>query len=438
MFTRPCSALVLLLACLSAATAQRPPNIVLLYSDDMGYGHLSGYGGALAPTPHLDSIGTNGVRFTQGYVSACVCSPSRVGLLTGRYQQRSGHDNLTTPRTETQLDLDETLMGEYFQQAGYVTGAFGKWHLGKEEGYRPTDRGFDWYMGPTSNKNEVEQYWMGVEGIQKPGFDSPTFRHQAEAFIEANRARPFLLYVPFTAIHTPHEATQSYVDQFDYEEKGKTEYAAMTAELDDAVGGILGKIRALDLEENTLIFHISDNGGEGRLGENAPLRGSKWSLLEGGIRVPFAVQWKGKIQSGVVSDEMVIQLDVLPTLLAAAGIDSNPDIPVDGVNLLPLLIGTAPKLQRDTLYWRYFPQFAVRKGDWKLVMHETGFPPELFNLTQDIGETTDRSKDEPKIFEELMALHKAWDATMSPPRWIDRRAGGLAARQRILDARKKK
>ncbi len=438
-----CGTVVLALAGLApgrglAATTNRPPNIVIFLSDDMGYGHQNRYGGKLAPTPNLDSIGANGVRFTQGYVSACVCSPSRVGLMTGRYQARSGHDNLTTPRPETQLDARERLMGQYFQKAGYVTGAFGKWHLGKEAGYRPTERGFDWYLGPMTNKNEVANYFLATSEIAKPDMDSPTFAHQAEAFIEANRHRPFLLYLPFTAIHAPHEASEGYLKSYDYyTERGKLLYAAMTAELDDAVGVVLQKLRSSGLEESTLVFQLSDNGGEGVLGENHPLRGAKWSLLEGGIRVPFAVQWKGRIPAGRVLDQMVIQLDVLPTLLAAAGLAPAKDIPLDGLNLLPLLTGQTDRLPRDTLYWRYPPQFAVRQGDWKLVKHEANQPPELFNLAQDIGETTDRSRQEPAKAAELLALYQQWDASMVPARWLDPRAGGLETRKQVLQARKK-
>lgn len=397
------------------------PNVVVFYVDDMGYGQPGCYGGKLAPTPHMDAIAASGARFTNGYISACVCTPSRVGLVTGRYQARTGHD-ANTGRPGTELDAGETTIAQYMKRAGYATAITGKWHLGATPGYLPAARGFDVSMGTVSNLGEGG-FYRGTELLDTlPGapVTTPIYTREALAFIEKNRAHPFFLYLPFNDVHAPHVAPEEWLRKFDHLPQRDRAYAAQIAAVDAGIGAVMSRLRALQLEENTLVFCISDNGGPGAQADRGGLRGAKWNLFEGGIRVPFLVQWKGRIAPGQVRHEPVIQLDVLPTALAAAGADVRPAKPLDGVNLLPLLEGKAPPT-REALYWRFGSQYAVRQGDWKLVRPGGVERPMLFHLGRDREEKRDLAAAEPARARELQALWDKWNAEMRPPRWVDRR-----------------
>ena len=420
-----------LLACLlslSPLFAADKPNVLILYLDDMGWAQPGCYGGKLAPTPNIDSIAKNGVRFTDGYVAACICSPSRVGLLTGRYQARTGHDANSNegknPETKN-LVLTETTIAQRLKPLGYVTGIYGKWHVGATSPeYLPANRGFDESFGTTGNLGDKMGFYKGKEFVPDPPgapVTSPIYAREANAFMERHRAEPWFLYVPFNAVHSPVVSSPEVKARFAQLPKREQEYAALISEADDAVGAILAKLRELKLEENTLIFLVSDNGGASPLAEMNGLRGRKWLLWEGGIRVSWLAQWKGHIPAGRVLETPVIQLDILPTALAAAGGTPQSEWKLDGTNLLPLLEGKTDKLDRDTLYWRFGIQYAVRQGDWKLVKAGLTQPVQLFNLKEDRNEKNDLASTNPDKVKGLQTLWDAWNANNLPPRWEDLR-----------------
>jgi arylsulfatase A-like enzyme len=270
---------------------------------------------------------------------------------------------------------------------------------------------------------------------------SPVFAREAIQFLDAHRDKPFFLYVPFNAVHAPHDASPQWMDKYAHlTDRRSRAYAAMIAEVDEAVGAVMTRLRQLKLEENTLIFCIGDNGGAAMQAEMGGLRGRKWTLYEGGIRVPFLVQWKGRIPAGRVSSEPVIQLDVLATSLAAAGGKPLGNRTLDGVDLLPLLEGRVNSTGRDTLYWRYGPQYAIRKGEWKLVRVAPEGKPRLYRLSTDPGEQRDLAAAEPARVQELQSLWDRWNATMPPPRWEDRRwnDGEARATGQKSDTKKKR
>jgi len=434
--TSVCGCVSLVLCTLLGADAARPPNVLVFYIDDMGYGDPACYGGRLAPTPHIDSLATNGVRCTDGYVAACVCAPSRVGLMTGRYQARSGHDGNTGP-LGTELVLSETTIAQRLKTVGYTTGIVGKWHLGATRPeFLPASRGFDFSVGSIGNLGGEGEggktgFYRGTEllpNLEGAPITSPVYAREACGFIQRSHDRPWFLYVAFNAVHNPNVASQSVLDRFPRLRRRERDYAACIAEADDAVGAVLQQLRTLGLEEQTLIFFISDNGDSSPFANREGLRGHKWLLWEGGIREPWLVQWKGHIPAGQVVSVPVIQLDVLPTALAAAGVDVKAEWQLDGVNILPLLQRQTDKLPRDTLYWRFGAQFAVRQGDWKLVKAAKDMEPMLVNLATDRGEQHDLSAEHPQKKAELQKLWDAWNATMQPPRWQDKRWDGEEAR----------
>ena len=416
-----------------AIHAADKPNVIVFYLDDMGWGQPGCYGGKLAPTPNIDRLAADGVRFTNGYVTGCICSPSRVGLVTGRYQNRTGHDS-NSNRPGRELDLKETTIAQRMKQAGYATGIVGKWHIGEGPEFLPIARGFDFAFGSIGNLGEGKgpHFYRGREVLDSvPGapVTSPIYAKEAIGFIEAHRSEPFFLYLAFNAVHSPHVASEKWLQKFADRPNREQKYAANLSEVDEALGHVMDKLRTLKLEENTLVFCISDNGGAAAEAEMGGLRGRKWLLWEGGIRVAWLAQWKGRIPSGRVLDTPVIQIDVLPTALSAAGVEVKPEWQLDGVNLLPLLEGKTDKLPRDALYWRYGVQYAVRQGDWKLVKASKEMEPMLVNLATDRGETTDLTKKHPEQAAKLQALWDQWNARMPPPRWEDSRWDGDEARQ---------
>jgi len=421
------SCLLLLLAAIACRAEDPKPNVLIFYVDDMGYGQPGCYGGKLAPTPNMDSLAAAGVRFTDGYVAACICSPSRVGMMTGRYQARSGHDG-NSEKPGHELVLTETTFAQHMKSAGYSTGIVGKWHLGvTTPEFLPSSRGFDFALGSAANLADgkvAPLFFSGGELVEDmPGspITSPIYAREANRFIETNRSKPWFLYLAFNAVHSPHVASDWVLKKFENLPKKDQAYAALISEADDAVGTVMAKLRELKLEENTLVFLISDNGGAAMQADMGGLRGRKWLVWEGGIRVPWIVAWKDHIPAGRVLKEPVIQLDVLPTALAAAGCAVKPEWGLDGVNLLPLLEGKTDKLAQRELYWRFGVQYAIRQGDWKLVKAGLNEPVMLVNLASDPGEQTDLSARNPEKAKSLQALWDKWNATMQPPRWEDRR-----------------
>jgi arylsulfatase A-like enzyme len=432
---------VLLLTQLHAAVPAKP-NIILFYLDDMGWAQPGAYGGKLAPTPNMDALAANGVRFTNGYSSGCVCSPGRVGLMTGRYQARTGHDANPT-KEGRELLLSEATMARHLKPSGYTSGIVGKWHLGDTAPeFMPLARGFDFAMGTVGNLGEGKgpSFYRGNELIRElegAPVTSPVYAREACGFIDANQEKPFFLYLSFNAVHSPIVASPAWLEKFKHLDKREQAYAALVSEADEAIGTVMTHLRQLKLEENTLIFCISDNGGASPISEQMGLRGHKWFVWEGGIRVTWMAQWKGRIPGGRVINDPVIQLDVLPTALAAAGAEA-PKIELDGTNLLPLFEGKTDRLAPRELYFRFGVQHAVRQGDWKLVKASKEMQPMLVNLATDPGEQKDLSADNPAKKAELTALFDQWNASMQPPRWEDPRWNGSEQRKQEKKGRNKK
>lgn len=416
-----------------------PPNLVIFYADDLGWGELGCQGNPQIPTPHIDSIAKNGVRFTQGYVAATYCSPSRAGLMSGRYPTRFGHE-FNSVANATGLHLNETTLADRLKKLGYATACVGKWHLGDGLAYRPTARGFDEFYGTLANtsffhpRNFVDSRISDeVRPVTDPSFyTTDAYADRAVDWIERSKAKPWFLYLPFNAQHAPLQAPQKYLERFpNIQEGNRKTFAAMMSAMDDAVGRVMEKIRTLRQEERTLVFFISDNGGPtpSTTSSNAPLRGFKMTTFEGGPRVPFLVQWKGRIPAGKTYDFPVMNLDVMPTILAAAGSRVDPAWKLDGVDLLPHLSGANRNRPHQTLYWRYGPQWAVRHGDLKLVVSRGGSgAPELYDLAVDVGESKDLASDRPEDVKALEALWRKWSAEQAEPSAPDSPAARKAAK----------
>ena len=438
----------LLLPATASAESKRP-NVLVIVADDLGYGELGIQGNPQIPTPNIDSIGKNGVRFTSGYVSGPYCSPTRAGLFTGRYQQRFGHEfNPGPAQTAGQavgLPVEEKTIGDRFKEAGYTTGWFGKSHLGYEPQFHPLKRGFDefyGFLGGAHDYFEVDAHnpiLRGTEPVKSIEYTTESFGQEAVSFIDRNKEKPWFVYLPFNAVHGPLQATEKYLARFaNIEDQKRRTFAAQLSAMDDAIGTVLEKVRALGQEENTLIFFFADNGGPTAqtTSKNDPLRGFKSTTWEGGVRVAWLVQWKGRIPAGQVDDRPVIQLDILPTALAAVGVEAKPEWKLDGVNLLPYITGEKKDAPHEALYWRFGPQIAIRKGPWKLVKApspEKGVRnreapastegAELYNLDKDIGESNNLAASEPEKVKELAAAWDKWNAELVPPKWTQGNAG---------------
>jgi arylsulfatase A-like enzyme len=419
--------------------ADRKPNVLVIVSDDQGYADIGVQGCKDVPTPNLDALARSGVRFTNGYVSGPYCSPTRAGLLTGRYQTRFGHEfNPGAKGPDVGLPLTETTLADRLKAAGYATGLVGKWHLGDAPKFHPQKRGFDEFFGFTGGAHSYfpakgPDVLRGTAPAEEKEYLTDAFAREAVAYIDRHKAHPFLLYLAFNAVHTPMHATDERVKKFAHikDERRRT-YAAMLTALDEAIGKVIEKVRAEKLEEDTLIYFFSDNGGPTMVGTtingsvNAPLRGSKRTTLEGGIRVPFFVSWKGRLPAGTTDDRPVIQLDLHATALDAAGVRPQADWKLDGVDLVPYLTGDKKSATpHDALYWRMGSQMAVRKGDWKLVRYDPvadggkgrATDARLYNLAADVGETNDLAAREPDRVKELQRLWDAWNEGNVAPLW---------------------
>ncbi|MFM9032065.1 MAG: sulfatase [Opitutaceae bacterium] len=426
------AAAVGLLAPVASVAAQ--PNVVIFYADDLGWGELGCQGNSQIPTPHTDAIARNGVRFTNGYVAATYCSPSRAGLMTGRYPTRFGHE-FNSVANRTGLRLDQVTLAERLRALGYATACVGKWHLGGGLEYRPTRRGFDEFYGTLANTpffhptNFVDSRLSDdVRPVTDPAFyTTDAYAERPVDWIERNKNRPWFLYLPFNAQHAPLQAPKKYLDRFaGITDEKRRIFAAMMAAMDDAVGRVMAKVRALGQEENTIYFYIADNGGptQSTTSSNGPLRGFKMTTFEGGPRVPFLAQWKGRWPAGKVYDLPVMNLDVLPTVVTAAGGKPESSWRLDGVDLTPFVTGADAARPHETLYWRYGPQWAVRHGDLKLVVSKGGSgKPELYDLSKDIGEAKDLAAAQPAKVRELQALWDKWSAEQAEPSAPDAPAG---------------
>jgi arylsulfatase A-like enzyme len=434
---RAALAMAAVLGCVTAAHAK--PNILVIVGDDMGYADIGVHGCKDIPTPHIDSLAKNGVRCTSGYVSCPYCSPTRAGLLTGRYQNRFGHEFNPgpTPSEEFGLPLSETTLAQHLKDAGYSAGMVGKWHLGQELKFQPPSRGFQEFYGFLGGARSFFPYEGGAPSINQALFrgyeqlpenepyTTDAFAREATAFIDRHAKDPWFLYLTFNAVHTPMHATDKYVARFkDVPDQGRRTYCGMMSAMDDAIGAVLKKLDENRLTENTLIFFVSDNGGPpSNSSNNGQLRGHKTSTWEGGIRVPYLVQWKGTLPAGKTYDQPVIQLDIAPTALVAARGEEKTDLKFDGVNLLPYLQNKVTAPPHEALLWRFGEQMAVRHGNYKLVKATGNDKPELYDLAADIGESKDLSNNKPEVMKDLQSRYDAWNKTLAEPRWVAPRAG---------------
>lgn len=407
--------------------AGSPPKILIFYADDLGWGELGCQGFTKdIPTPNIDALAANGVRFTNGYVAATYCSPSRAGLLTGRYPTRFGHE-FNSVANAVGLRGDQTTMATRLKALGYATAVVGKWHLGGQPENRPTRRGFDEFYGTLNNTpffhptNFVDSRVSNeVRAVRDPDFyTTDAYAERAVDWIGKNKDKPWFLYLPFNAQHAPLQAPKKYLERFPtITDKKRRMFAAMMAGMDDAVGRVMEKVRGLGQEENTMVFFIADNGGPtaSTTSRNGPLRGFKMTTFEGGPRVPFIAQWKGKIPAGKTYDLPVMNLDVLPTAIAAAGGKPEASWQLDGVDLMPFITGAETGRPHQTLYWRFGPQWAIRHGDLKLVVSKGGNgQPELYDLAADIGESKDLASSQPEKVKELQTMWDKWSAEQAPP-----------------------
>ncbi len=459
---------------LSIADAARP-NIVLLLADDLGYGELGCQGNAEIPTPNIDSLARSGVRFTSGYVTGPFCSSSRAGLLTGRYQTRFGYEKnpIGAQNADPNIGLPATerTLARHVHDAGYATGLVGKWHLGGTAAYHPLRRGFDEfygflheghyflpppYRGATTMlrrrtlPNGQRDRWIDPDGrlilsthmnSNEPAYDAdnPILRggqpveesayltdaltREAVDFIERHRERPFFLCVAYNAVHSPLQGLNTDMERFAHiEDVHRRIFAAMLHRLDLSVGTILASLHDWGLDDNTLVVFLSDNGGPTRelTSSNAPLRGEKGDLYEGGIRVPFLMRWPGRIPAGLVYESPVISLDLFPTAAALAGHPLPAAADSDGVDLLPFLRGENTAPPHDSLYWRSGEKAALRRGDWKIVRNPSGRREadwELYHLAADASEQHNRRSAEPARFAELLAAWEKLNAEMRAPLW---------------------
>lgn len=428
--------IVPLALCLSSQAASKP-NVVVIYSDDAGYADF-GFQPVCAPemkklTPHIDSIARDGVRLSNAYMSGSVCSPSRAGLMTGRYQGRFGYDNNLPPGTKSGLDLDETFGVKRLQKLGYKTGLIGKWHLGYPAEYHPNERGYDWFYGllqgsrpyyPMDNPSPHRVILDNRTPTPESGYVTDRFGDGACKFIEENKDNPFYLFVSFTAPHAPNQPDKEDLERIKHiEKKGRRNYAGLIVSLDDNVGKILKCLKDNGLEDDTLVIFTNDNGGQTATGaDNGKLKGKKGTLWEGGVRVPWAMRWPGKIKPGSVIDDAVISLDILPTVVEMSGNKVDESWKLDGRSLLPVMTGKVESMPERALHWRQHGSegsIAIRDGDWKLIHNrkEEGAEPELYDLSKDVGESKNLADAHPDVVARLTEKMKAWESKLERPRW---------------------
>lgn len=429
---------MLLISCTPVWAADRP-NVIIILTDDQGWGDVGFNGCTDIPTPHLDSLARSGVIFSQGYASHPYCSPSRAGLLTGRYQQRFGHEcnlpyDLDIEDASVGLPLTETLLPQVFKEHGYATCAIGKWHLGDNPRYWPNERGFDHWFGFAGGGLS---FWGDIgkkdprKGVVRNGRIIPKkelsyltddFTDEALAYIKDHQAKPFFMYLAYNAPHAPIHATRQYLAATDHIEDGaRSAYAAMVVGIDAGVGRIKATLGDLGLLHNTLIFYYSDNGGHLHGASSHPYRGHKGMLFEGGIRVPFFMSWPARLQGGQTYRQPITALDIFPTALAAAGITIPSSLALDGADLLPYVTGRKRAVPHDTLYWRYSggKGYAVRHGQYKLVRSEYKRRVLLFDMVHDPLEQHDLAAPLPAKVRELQALYELWVEQMVAPKWED-------------------
>lgn len=448
------------IATVPASDSPRKPNILLIMADDLGYGELGCYGGKDAPTPNLDAMAKAGVLFTSGYVTCPVCSPTRAGLITGKYQHRFGHENNIGQSWEIEhpelmgLPVEEKTIADRLKIVGYRTACIGKWHLGAHESFHPLNRGFDEFFGFVeggraylSDDNPSNFYfkstppfkevhfkeagkspiYRGHDEVHEKEYLTDAFTREALRFIDTQSDQPFFIYLAYNAVHTPITPCERWETKLRHiENPVRRSIASMTAAMDEDIGKLRSHLRERGIAENTLIFFLSDNGGSPgghntqvdagavNYSINTPLRGYKGECWEGGVRVPYIVEWPGHVKSGVKNDQVVSSLDIVPTALAAAG--AAPMELTDGVNLLPYLNGTQIGSPHEKLFWRFHIYKAARRGSMKLVKQRDK-ADELYDLATDLSETKNLAADNPTLVQEMNMELAAWESQMMSPRW---------------------
>jgi arylsulfatase A-like enzyme len=431
--------------CAHTASA-RQPNVVFILADDLGYTDVACYGSKYYETPNIDRMAQEGVRFTQGYTCGPNCQPTRAALMSGQYGPRTGvytvggidrfnwqSRPLRPVDNVSQLPLDKVTLADAMKKAGYATGMFGKWHLGNDEQHHPSQRGFD---------EAIESSGVHFDFKTDPPTEYPKDQYLADFltdravdFIDRHKEQPFFLYLPHFGVHAPHQAKPELIERFKAKPPaGKHRdpaYAAMIASVDESVGRVLAKLEELGLDDDTLVIFSSDNGGVGGyksvgldkngITDNAPLKGGKGTLYEGGIRVPYIFRWPGRIKPGRTSETPIISVDLYPTLLELAGARREADQQLDGVSYLPVLTGKRETLDRDGLYW-HFPGYlgfsgdswrtkpvsVVRSDKWKLRENLEDGSVELYDLEADVSETKNLASDEPETVKRLRSQLAAW------------------------------
>ncbi len=435
------------MACAASGVAPRP-NIVLLLADDLGYGDIGAYGGTDVPTPNIDRIAREGVKFTDAYVTCPACAPSRLSIMAGAYPQRFGM-TWNDDRSAHRLPDSQRLLPELLRAAGYRTGLVGKWNI-----VRPAAQVFDevhdFIEWESDYWPQPDGRYIGSGATTSPGFRSSKrqfwgpehdgdeylperLARKAADFIARHKAEPFFLKVGFNAVHSPWQGRRSDRTRFAHLPHEVLQlYASMIAGMDDAVGQILAALKEQGLEENTLVVFLGDNGPakggpliEGWkpewpreqiiVGSTGPLRGAKTELLEGGIREPFLMRWPARLAAGREFRQPVIANDLLPTFCALAGAAIPAGTVVDGVNLLPFLLAEKRGSPHETLFWKIKSSAALRHGDWKLLMLAPEWKPQLYHLGDDIGETHDLADAHPALVRDLHAAWQEWNRPLPPP-----------------------
>ncbi|MEX0331074.1 MAG: sulfatase-like hydrolase/transferase [Puniceicoccaceae bacterium] len=421
------------------------PNIILLFADDAGYGDFGFHGSHHHETPHLDRLAESGVRLSNFYVTGATCGPSRAGMLSGRYQQRFGYEEINVPGImsssskllgdEMGLPTDLDTMGDYLQDLGYQTAVFGKWHMGVADRYHPFLRGFDEFYGfrggarsyfPYENPEEQAHENLMERGFENygehQGYLTDVLADETCAFIERNRDRPFFAFVSFTAPHVPMQTAPEDEDAYPQLSGERRINAQMTASLDRACGKIIEKLRALGELENTIIVFTNDNGGpmDRNGSSNYPFAGVKGTQLEGGIRVPGLIAWPARLPSGEVYEQPLSTLDLIPTFVRAGGGNPSEIEGLDGIDMTPFLLGERDGRPHETLYWKMETRAAIRHGDWKLLRFPDR-PAQLYNLAEDPGEQNDLAHAQPERVADLFKKLFAWEMELERPLFLLRR-----------------
>lgn len=424
----------------SLSNAAKPThyNLVLIVADDLGYGDVGFTGSTQIKTPHIDQLAAEGIIFTQGYVSSAVCSPSRAGFITGINQVEFGHDNNlggVEPGFDPEyngLPLTQQTIADHLNKLGYVNGLIGKWHLGKEAKFHPLKRGFDEFWGYTGGGHDYFESLPDGKGYKEPlesNFKTPDpityitddVGNESVDFITRHKNEPFYLFAAFNAPHTPMQALEEDLALYQHiEDKKRRTYAAMVHRLDLNVGKIMKSLEDQGLKENTLVVFISDNGGptDSNASINAPYRGQKGILLEGGIHVPFVMTLPGLLPKSMVYDKQVTSLDIVPTFLALAGDKETDRNMFTGVDLMPHLTEKTAPLANREMTWKFTISRAIREGDWKLVSIPDRMPM-LYNLADDPSEQNDLALKNPDKTSYLLKKLGTWDVNLPHPVFLE-------------------